>query len=146
MTLLDKSLEFSNQQAVTVTAVATNDIDLGPIYAGNNRDIGAGNDLYLSIFVTTTFSGGTSIAFTLNTDDNAAFSSALPVATIPAVVTASLTAGARFVIAIPRGCEKFLRLNYTVVGTYTLGKVSAYITDSVQDSVTYQTATKIKAG
>ena len=150
MTLLDKSLEFANGQAVTASADATNDIDLGPIAAGNAaRDIGAGEDLYLNIYTTeaATAAGAATVNFVLKTDDNSAFSSATTLYDSGAIGKATLALGYVIQVPIPRGCEKFLRLSYVVAtGPLTAGKFRAYITNSAQDSRTYAVGTPILAG
>ena len=62
--------------------------------------------------------------------------------TTGAILTAALTINAQLaVIALPAGLyEKYLGLRYTVVGTYTLGKISAFLTRDVQTWRPYATA------
>lgn len=72
--LLDSQLLFSEELAVTAAANATNVYD-----AGDVRDIGAGEDLYVFGLVTTTMDDtGDDSTLTVNlvTDDNSALSSA----------------------------------------------------------------------
>ncbi len=120
---IDYENEFSDAQAVTATAASTNIIDLNdyPQYAG-------GEDLVVYVSVGTAFAGGTSIQPILQTDDNTGFSSAVAIHTPPAVVTASATAGAslmRVNIQHLQGVERYIRLNYAVVGTMSAGTVNA---------------------
>ena len=64
---------FSDSQAVTATAVSENLIDFG-----SARDIGVGRELYLLIVVTvvmTDASSDSTVAVTIETDDNEGFSS-----------------------------------------------------------------------
>lgn len=147
MTLLDKALEFANGQAVTASADATNDIDLGPLAAGNtHRDLGAGEQLYLNVYVTeaATAAGAATVNFVLKTDDAAGFGSAVTLYDSGAIGKATLALGYAFQVPIPRGCEKFLRLSYVVAtGPLTAGKFRAYITDSFQDTRTYVSGTPI---
>lgn len=147
MTLLDKSLEFANGQAVTASADATNDIDLGPIAAGNtHRDIGAGNELYLNVYVTEAAlaAGAATVNFVLKTDDASGFPSATTLFDSGAIPKATLVLGYAFQVPIPRNCEKFLRLSYVVTtGPLTAGKFRAYIADSWQDTRTLVSGTPI---
>jgi hypothetical protein len=144
--ILDGLLQFSgpNGDSPTATGVSTQVIDLHmagiPVLAAGQgaRDMGIGDDpaLKLLVLVTAAFAGLTSLQIALQgaTDDGtgnpAAFSTWW---TSPAVALASLTAGARLYdmdmprppagIAVPR----FLRMQYTIVGTGTAGTIKAFI-------------------
>ncbi len=122
--ILDLQSLFSDDQALTATAVSTNIIDLGaagtPPLASTAliRDIGPGTPIEVLIQLTVA-SGGTSptLVVTLEMDTVSAFSSATVIAT-----SATLTAGAvgdRLSINyLPDGTtERFIRLNYTLTGT-----------------------------
>ena len=114
---------FSDDQAVTVTAVSTNIVDLSGVAA---VDEGPGEPLDLFAQVTTAFAGGTSIALKLETDDDVAFGSATDLGSTAAIATASLVAGYRFPKQLPKeGLERYLRLTYTVVGTMSAGNITA---------------------
>lgn len=118
--IFDKHNNFSEDQAITVTANSTNVVDLGP------AKMGEGEPIEVLVQVTTAFAGGTSIAFTLETDDNEAISSATDIQDVAAVATAGLTQGTQITFsALPRACERYLRLAYTVVGTMSAGKIFA---------------------
>lgn len=148
--ILDRLLTFSGVvgtsivDSPTVTAVSTNIIDLHiagiPVLANNQgaRDIGIGDDpaLKLLVEVTTTFTGGTSLALALQgaTDNGSGAPNAFSTWwTGPAVALASLVQGARLYdmdmprppqgIAIPR----FLQMAYTIAGTMTGGSLYAGI-------------------
>lgn len=131
--LLDNQALFSDQQAITATAVSTNHINLGApgtppaAPAAVKQDIGGGNQIPLLIQVTEDFAGGTSLKVDVEMDDNDAFSSAKVVASSPVIALADLKAGKVIPITvIPQGSdEQYMRLNYTVVGTHTAGKVTA---------------------
>lgn len=126
--ILDKQNLFSEDQAITVTAVSTNVIDLGADNARNQLDNEKG-DVEVFVQVTTAFSGGTSLKVTLQADDDEAFGSAVTILDSAAIVTASLVAGYQFKLGkLPRlgsADKRYLRLNYTVVGTMSAGKVLA---------------------
>lgn len=141
--LFDKQNLFSDGQALTATANSTNVIDLrgtataagnnGPFFTdtlGNTvpNDPGKSPELDVLVTVTETFSGGTSVAFALCADDAENFGSPTTLATTPAIAVASLVAGYQARLALPPGiaaADRYLGLVYTVVGTPTLGKVTA---------------------
>lgn len=121
--IFDKETMFSDDQAVTVSAASTNVLKAQSV-AG--KDSGPGECVDLLAQVTTTFAGGTSIAASVQTDDDEAFGSATTLVTTPAVAAASLVAGYKFALQLPKaGLKKFVRVYYTVVGTMTAGKITA---------------------
>lgn len=125
--ILDKENLFSEDQAITVTAVSTNVIDLG---ADNARSqLNNEKNVDVLVQVTEAFASGTSVKATLQADDDEAFGSAVTVVETAAIAAASLVAGYQFKIgALPRlgaADKRYLRMNYTVVGTFTTGKIVA---------------------
>lgn len=126
--LLDQQALFSAAQAITATAASTNVID-----TGSNKDVGKYGDIPLLIQVVEGFNNLTSLAVTVQTDDNSAFSSAADVLSMT-IPLASLVLGYKSpVITLPMKMERYIRLNYTVTGTApTTGKVTAGITGGVQ--------------
>jgi hypothetical protein len=125
MALIDAQNEFSDAQAVTVTAASTNSIDLVttiPQYAGTEN-------LFVLAKVNTAFAGGTSIAVSIETDDNSSFSSAATPITGATVLTAAATAGTTLLRVDLGGLtlERYLRLKYTIVGTMSAGNVDAFL-------------------
>lgn len=122
MAFIDKQNYYSEDQAITTTAVSTNAIDHG--LAG----IGEGEGLELIAQVTADFAGGTSIAVSLQTDSDENFGTVETVFTTAAIATASLVAGYKFKVGtLPAGLSRHTRLNYTVVGTMTAGTLSAWV-------------------
>jgi len=139
--LLDKQLMFSDAQVVTVTAVSTHVIDVGL-----TKDVGI-PDGELLIFakvdgVAVTAVGAATVTVTLETDDNVAFSTPTVLFTTIAIPKATLVAGYFLVAkALPRGCEQFLRLNYTVAtGPLTAGTVTAGIVGAIDFYKTFPDA------
>ncbi|MDW9880490.1 hypothetical protein GOA90_25215 [Sinorhizobium meliloti] len=131
--IFDQQTLLSDAQAITVTAVSTNVIDLGPIKTGLVRDIGKGKQIPLLIQVVEAFTaaGAATLTVSLQTDDNEAFASAKTVWTSPAIALADLVAGKVIIPEyIPRGTnERYMRLNYAVAtGPMTAGKVTAGVT------------------
>lgn len=138
--LFDRHNQFSNRQAVTATAPSTDYINTGAKnrrgYSGGGvpQDIGVGTNIPLLVQVTDTLTGGTSVTVALQTDDNPAFSSPKTVFTTGAIPTAQLVAGYRFNVSeFPIGTEEqYIRLLYTVAGTYTAGTITAGVVAGVQ--------------
>jgi hypothetical protein len=129
---------FSTSQALTATAASTDVIDLGA-----NGDLGRAS-MRFRASVATAFSGGTSVQFVLQTDDNSGFSSATALFTSAAIAVASLTAGAVVVdIPVPSTTERYLRVNYVVVGTPTAGAVDAFLVLDTPNQVTYPDAVTV---
>ena len=134
--MYDKLNTFGTDQAVTASAASTDIIDLGAA-----RDMGNGESLELVILVTETVTaaGAATVTFTLETDDNAGFSSTFVLASSGAVAKAALTAGTEVLrVKVPLDAERFLRTNYTVAtGPLTAGKFTAFLAHDRQASKAY---------
>lgn len=142
--MLDLANTFSNEQAVTATALSTNVIDTGPLFTGNARNLGA-SDLYLLITVTeaATAAGAATVTFTLETDDNAGISSGAVLWTSTAIGKATLVAGYQIVIELPLGAsyERYLAVRYTVAtGPLTAGKFHTSLTRDKPVRTLYKSA------
>lgn len=135
--ILDNLLLLSDAQAVTAAAASTNSVDFSQI-----RNIGVGEDLYLVVACTTamTDSGSDStLAVTIETDDNSSFSSATTSATVGTFAALS-AAGTQLVYRIPAGVmnERYMQLRYTPSGgNLTTGSFDAFITHDVQQYTSY---------
>jgi hypothetical protein len=138
--IFDRTLLFSNAQAITADAASTDILDLlatGTAYghaAALQKDMGKGAEIPLLIQVVEAFNTLTSLRFVVQCDDNAGFSSPKDVleVTLP---LASLTVGRTIpMVAIPPGVnERYMRIFYDVIGTNpTLGKVTAGVVEGVQ--------------
>jgi len=136
--ILDRQLLLSNAQAITVSAVSTNTIDLAVA-----RDIGIGDDLEVFVRVVTAFAGGTSLQFSYITSPNADLSGANTIVSTPAIPLASLTAGTEWlrirVPVLPQTAQvaRYVGLSYTAVGTFTAGAVTAGIAMDREASAFY---------
>ena len=126
--IVDKENLFSNDQdlgdsAGTATVVSTNIIDLG----NDDSKVQALNEKggQLLVQVTESFVGGTSVAVTLQSDDDEAFGSPTTVVSSAAIGASTLVAGYQFKLALPPINEQYLRLSYAVVGTFTAGMLTA---------------------
>ncbi|MGK9045829.1 hypothetical protein KXR63_00515 [Stutzerimonas chloritidismutans] len=126
--LFDAKLLMSSGQAITATAASTDVID-----TGNPKDYGKDGCVPLLVQVTESFNNLTSLAIAIQTDSDSAFGSPKTLATVT-VLAADLVAGYQSpVITLPQGCERYLRINYTVTGAApTTGKVTAGIVAGVQ--------------
>lgn len=139
MALFDAAGLFSDNQAITATAASTNSVDFGaagtPVGALGAvvGDLGL-SEIEILCAVTETFATLTSLAVSVEMDDNSSFSSATTLVSSQAVAAASLVAGYKFRIpcGIPEGAtERYIRLKYTVAGSNaTAGKVFAGIVAS----------------
>lgn len=131
---LDSQAIFSNEQAITATAASTNVVELSKAN-GKFSEVAFGKPIPLLIQVVESFATLTSLTVAVQTDDNAAFSSATTLVSATLAV-ADLVAGAKFPIKeIPAGNEGFMRLYYTVTGSNaTTGKITAGIVDTVDNS------------
>ena len=137
--ILDAELEFSSAQAVTAAAASTNYYDMGAVCG-----IGVGEEIYIRVGVVTTMddSGDDStLAVTLETDDNTSFSSAATVATL-VTIPAVTVAGTEYYIKVPIGTtvpyERYIRLYYTPAnGNLSAGAFDAHIVKDIQKYTDY---------
>jgi hypothetical protein len=122
MSILDRQVLFSSEQAIVASAASTDVIDLG----SSSRDVGAGEPVEVLVTVTQSFDALTTMTTTLQTSSTENFSSPVQL-TAASLPLASLVAGARFSLtAVPRGVLRYLRLSYTVSGSNpTVGKITA---------------------
>lgn len=144
--LLDSLGQLDSAHAYTATAISTNVIDLLPNTAPTGgqtnliRDIGAGEELHLSILITTTVTTNVSSVFTLESDDNTSLSSATVHWTSPTILLASLVAGywvAQGVIIPPGAYERYLGIRMTPSTNWGAGAVSAWIHKGRWDTRVY---------
>ena len=121
--LLDKTLAFSDEQAITASAASTNIIDqkaAGDAYGA----------LWVVVKVAADFATLTSLTIGVQTDSASNFSNAVTLASTGAVAAASLTEGEYICcVRLPADCKRYIRLYYTVTGdNATTGKVNAFLT------------------
>lgn len=134
--IVDALLQLSAAQAVTSTAVSTDTIDLL-----QNRDVGAGNDLYAIFTVDTaaTAAGAATVNFQVISSASASLTSPTVLAQTDAIPKTDLTAGRKPITvrispqvlnSLPIG-QRYLGVQYTVgTGPLTAGAFTCYITDS----------------
>jgi len=129
--IMDGTLIFSDQQAVTASAVSTN-----VLYTGK-RELSFGNDLDLSIRVGADFATCTSLQVIIQTSVDEAFTSPVAIATSQAVPVATLKKGFTFpdLRVVPKGNLGYLRLSYVIAGSAaTTGKINAAIVNGLSES------------
>lgn len=134
--ILDRENAFSQSQALTGTSLvaSTDVIDLSQV-----RQVGMGNNLPEIVLNFEASPGGTTptITVALQTDDNAAFSSATTLITYMSAVSTP-AASSQFVFNLPQqGLERFIRLAYTQGGTTPTTTLSAHLAVDVQNDVKY---------
>jgi hypothetical protein len=148
---MDRQNTFSNDQAITATAISTNVIDLGPLGgvtpANLIRDIGAGETLYLHILVTTALDSAGEAAtttVTLESDSTANLATSATVHWTSGSIAEAVVGVAGYWIAkgvpLPSGAyERYLGVRYTI-GTenMTSGNVTAWISNNRFDDRTYE--------
>lgn len=126
--MLDQNLFFDENAEQLTTSGSTNVVDLKDV-----RNVAAGQPIYLESLVRTalTDSGSDStMTLTVETDDNASFSSATELQTIGTFAAVS-AAGTKLsvALAITDSYERYIRVKYTVAGgDLTTGKFSTYLT------------------
>ena len=140
--IFSKELLFSDDQAITATAISENVVNLQlpgtPFGAGAplHQDIGKGNKIPISILVTEAFDNLTSLEIAIETGATDTLGTAILSQTI---LLADLTVGKSTVFdVLPNELtEQYLGLRYTVTGTApTVGKVNAGITMGNQTNFT----------
>jgi len=133
---------FSDDQAITATAISTNVIDLGApetpydAKAALHQDIGKGAKVPILIQVTETFTNLTSLTIAIETGSTASLGT---VVISKAVLLADLVAGYQFPVdVLPNEIdEQYLGVRYTVTGTAPdAGKLTAGITMGNQTNIT----------
>ncbi len=120
--ILDKQNLFSDKQAVTATALATDTVDLGLGDAGPSESI----SLFVGVDGAT---GAGTLAVELQTADacaaNGTLTSPVVIATYP-VGNDALKSGGKIVAArLPHGMKRYAGVNYVVTGTVTGAKLTA---------------------
>lgn len=138
MAYIDAQYRFSNAQAITASAASTNIVDLMAA-----RNLGDGRPLWLVVACVVTMTDAASdstVAVTVETDDNSGFSSATTAQTV-GTFAATSAAGTRFQVRLQpfTTAERYLRLQYTVAnGNLTTGSYTAFLTTDPDRWTAYQ--------
>ena len=151
MAILDSTVEFSDAQAVTASAIS-NVIDTIQTGISGNlvSDIGGTSGLYLTIGVpvTAVSAGASTVTFSLESDSTADLATSPSVHWITAAIPkASLVAGYRLITtALPQGAYKrYIGIRYTV-GTANLsaGNFDAFLHVGIDNQRYYATRSVIQ--
>lgn len=141
---IDTQNEFSDDQAVTATAISANVYDTQSEDQSNTlQNFGVGHAPYLVVQVDETFTAAGAATLDINFEsDSVAALSASPTVHFSSAQFAvgDLIAGTRlFAVRLPQdNYERYLGLRYTVgTGPFTAGKISAFITDEVNANKQY---------
>lgn len=120
--LLDNTLIFSEEQAITSTAVSTNVLD-----QGTKGD--AYQSLWLVVNVKEDFAGLTDLTVQIETDSDESFGTKKVVGQSAPIVLDELKKDETVVkMRLPVGLDRYIRLNYKVTGSASAGKVTAFLT------------------
>jgi Bbp16-like protein len=136
--ITDAFAQLSSAQAVTATAVSTNTIDLSVA-----RDLGPGQELNVafSVDTTATAAGAATVQFQIISSATSNLASPTILVETDAIPKATLVAGFRFALDIPRTQitalgQRFLGVQYTVAtGPLTAGAFSAAVVMDYADAV-----------
>jgi len=134
---LDAHNQYSDAQALTAAAASTNIIDHGVA-----RSMGTGKPLYIVLVVDvalTDAGSDSTVAVTLETDDNESFTSATSVQAL-FTVAATAAIGTRYYATLAPGIldEQYSRLYFTPAnGNLTTGSVTAAIVTNIEDFTHY---------
>ena len=133
--IIDQFNVFTDNVAVTATA-NSNVVKLMDY-------VGRGEQLYVTVVVRTAYSAGAGVAVALQECDSATGTFATVVSGIS--LPTPTKAGSLIVFSLPANTAKpYLRLAYTVTGTPTTGKLSAFI--SPEQFAPYSAGQFIDAG
>jgi hypothetical protein len=140
--IIDTSLVFSSQQAVTVSAPSSNVLDLGATgtpYGASNplvRNIGNGAPIDLSVTVAAAFAGLTSLQVSVQTSSDGVTWTTVDAGEV--VPAATLVTGYQFNVPrlVQQANARYLQLYYTVAGTATAGAINASIVANRQTNIT----------
>lgn len=133
MAILDNEMIMSNAQAVTTAAAtaSTNIIDFAKAGAGKNFKVLG------SVAEAVTSGGAATVTFAVQTDDNAAFSSATTLFATDAIGKATLTKGYEILeYTLPASVERYVRVLITpATADLTAGKFNFYVDTAKQTNM-----------
>lgn len=137
---IDKALQVSNEQAVTVSAASTDSIDFGQ--ANPNVGLDDRSNMVITVDESAAAVGAATVTFSVqDSADNATFAD---VAVTAAIGIASLAAGQQVVIPMPTKLRRYCRVYYTIgTGPLTAGKFSAQIVTGIQQNIAQPDSARI---
>ena len=137
---IDKALQVSNEQAVTVSAASTDSIDFGQ--ANPNVGLDDRSNMVITVDKSAAAAGDATVTFSVqDSADNATFADVAVTATIG---KANLAAGQQVVIPMPTKLRRYCRVYYYVgTGPLTAGKFSAQIVTGIQQNIAQPDSARI---
>jgi len=136
--LLDKQNLMSYQQAITVSAVSTDQIDLGP----NHSNLASGNDRHIPLLVNVdqTFlaAGAATLQVQVQSSNSSTFASGVRTHCDRTFTKAELVPNAKLEhgFDLPPDVLQYVRVNYVVAtGPFTAGKITIGVLASRQTNV-----------
>jgi hypothetical protein len=137
---IDKALQVSNEQAVTVSAASTDSIDFGQ--PNPNVGLDDRSNMVITVDESAAAAGAATVTFSVqDSADNATFAD---VAVTAAIGKANLAAGQQVVIPMPTKLRRYCRVYYTVgTGPLTAGKFSAQIVTGIQQNIAQPDSARI---
>lgn len=137
---IDRSLQVSNEQAITATAASTDVIDFGQA----NPNTGLTDHLTMAVTVDEAATAAGAATVTFAVQDSADNSSWADVAATAAIGKAALPAGAQVLVPMPLQHRRYVRVNYVVAtGPLTTGKFSAQVVTGIQANRAYPDSPRI---
>jgi hypothetical protein len=125
--VVDSNLRFSNEQAITVSAISTNIIDGKAL-----RDMGRGQPIYLNIYLTTVFTtaaNSLTIKLVSSSAADPGASDGYMDVMAARLASAMLTTGLLLRMALPEDIPyQKLGLYYLATTALVAGKISAFLT------------------
>lgn len=113
--IIDKTLEFSDNQALTAAGPSTDSIDLG-----GNFNIGVGRPMFVVVIADA--SPAAAVTASIESASDSAFTTPETLGSV--TIPAGAAAGSRYVLGFPYNNLRYLRMNYSAAGTFT-----SYLTD-----------------
>lgn len=129
--MIDRSNQFSDDQAITATAASTDYYNQGTSTIGYG--LAGKSNLYAYVVVKEDFNTLTSLNIALQTDTVSNFASPTTLHDVDVVLANLVDGAAVFVLELgAQPLEQYIRFNYTVTGTDpTTGKLDAFLAESV---------------
>ena len=137
---IDKALQVSDEQAITVSAVSTDSIDFGQ----DNPDVGLDDRSNMVITVDESVEAAGAATVTFSVQDSANNSNFVGVAITGSIGKATLVTGYQIVIPMPTRLRRYCRVYYVIGnGPLTAGKFSAQIVTGIQQNIAQPASARI---
>ena len=130
----DYNIDIGTVDAPTASAISGAVLDTGPVGTNSTRTLPGPAQQWVEIYVSedvTSGTGGSTVTFTLESDDNTSLSSATVHSTSAAIVKTSLTAGTYVYLEVPatQTYQRYVSVRYTNSANLTAGKFTWRLTD-----------------